>query len=142
MRTVVVTVAVLALAGTGGFLLFGRGRSQRSDAASSARYCQLAGQLDQVSVGSGAASASGVYDGTADKFRLAVGQMGDSLNEFKIVAPQAVKHDTGVVVEALRRAALGDPSRVNDPAFTRTAQRLDTYRSTHCVTGGGSTGEG
>ena len=115
--------------------------SGKSAAAASARYCVLAGQFEQVSLRTGAASAPGVYDGPPQKMKIVVGQMGGTLQELRSVAPKAVRHDEGVVIDAVKRAAGGDLSRVKAPGFATTAKRVSTYPAQYCSAGAGS-GEG
>lgn len=103
------------------------------------RYCVLAGQLDQVSLTTGAASSTGIYDGPSEKVKAAVGQMGTGLQDLRRLAPTAVNHDQGVVLDALKKAAAGDSTQVRTPAFAEAAARVRAFTASHC--GGGGAGD-
>ena len=137
---VILLAAVLVAAAVVVFILTSSD-SGKATAATSARYCDLASQLDQVSSSTGAGSAPGVYDGPPGKIKTAVAEMGATLQELRTVAPGPIRHDVGVVVDAMKRAAAGDTSGVKTPGFAKSRQRISSYRAGHCQSGGGS-GEG
>ena len=119
------------------FDVFGSG-SGRGTAAGDARFCQLVGQLDEVSLSTGAASSTGTYDGPPEKIKAALDQMGSSLQRLRSVAPEAVSRDQAVVVDALEEAAGGSSSRVREPDFTQASQRIHAYAGSRCPRVAGS----
>ena len=120
------------------FNLFGFGSSEETLTRDN-RYCQLLSQLDQVALSTGAASAGGSFDGPPEKVKAAVAEMGSALGELRSVAPPEVSRDQGVVVDALRKAAAGDPSRVRAPDFAQAMQRIRTFAPSVCPSVVGST---
>lgn len=136
-KRALILLALLVLVVGGGYLafvvfdVFGRDDG-RGTAAGDARFCQLVGQLDQVSLSTGAASSTGTYDGPPEKIKAALDQMGSALQDLRSVAPKPVSRDQGVVVDALKQAAGGNSSRVKAPDFTQASQRIHAYAGSHC----------
>jgi len=142
-RALVILLLIVLLVGGGylaatAFNLFGLGSSEETLTRDN-RYCQLLSQLDQVALSTGATSAGGSYDGPPEKVKAAVAEMGSALGELRSVAPSAVSRDQGIVVDALKKAAAGDPSRVSGPGFAEAMQRIRAFAPSVCSTVVGST---
>jgi hypothetical protein len=136
-RLLLALVALLAAAGFLAVVVFDVFAEEDTTGAAldHQRYCQLARELDQVSVGTGAASAAGVYDGDAEKIKAAVDQMGPTLAELRSVAPPPVDDDVAAVTRGLERAGDGDAGAVQGPTFREAALRASRYHLTNCSSG-------
>jgi hypothetical protein len=140
-RRLLIILAAIALVGAAAFVavkVLDVGGDSDDDALTLARYCQLATQLDQVSMATGAASAPGIYDGTPDEIKAALDQMGATTAELRSTAPGDVKGDIRSIVDALERAASGDSGVARSASFTEATKRLRSQRDANCSTGAGS----
>ena len=134
----IVLVAVVA----GVLVLRSRGDGDlRATATQAARYCGLAVQLDNLAVGTGAASAPGRYGGPREAYGTLLEQAGPMLDELQSSAPKDIRGDVKTTVRSIRSAASGEAGAVESVKFSEAVRRTTDFRSRSCVDAGTS-GEG
>ena len=104
------------------------------------RYCELAMQLDDNAVGTGAASAPGTFDGDPEAIGRLFAQVGPILDQLVESAPEEIHDDVEMTVEALRKARAGDVAQLRSPEVRQAARSTTRFRERSCARGG-TTGE-
>jgi hypothetical protein len=142
-KSLIVIVALVVAVGVAAVLII-RSRdddSGKAAAAHQAQYCQSSMEFDLLASTTGAASASGTFDGPPPALAAFVSQTKSIVSDMKSVAPDNVDSDLDTVVAALTAASKGDRAALESPSFKAARDGLIGYKGTACPSGGES-GEG
>lgn len=138
----IVAVVVVAAIVIGVLVVRSRsGDSAKTKAMHQATYCQLSLQFNLLASSTGAASASGAFDGSPEAMAAFAAQVKPLASQMRALAPSGVNADIDTVLSAVGKAAKGDRAEISSPSFTSARNGLFAYQSTACPTGGES-GEG
>jgi hypothetical protein len=134
-----VALAVIVVVVIGFLVVRSRGGdSAKAAAQKQADSCQVSRQFDLVASTTGAASASGTFDGPPPAMAKFVSESKSIVSKMKSLAPATVQSDLDIVVAAASKAAQGDRSALDSPAFTTAHNGLLTYQGGACPSGGDS----
>jgi hypothetical protein len=143
IRIVLVLASVFVIAAIGGFVLLARGRNSGPSTMALNRYCVLATQLQDLSLGSHAASAPGKFDGSPNDFQRLIKLVGTTtFADLENTAPSQISGDVKSIDLGLRDAASGSRTALESSAFARSVLKTEMYRAQHCPSGATSVNNG
>jgi hypothetical protein len=134
-KAVVAAVIVVVLVGI--FLVLrsrGGGTSAATKAADAATSCQLIQQFDLLAASSGAASASGTFEGPAPAMAAFAVQAKPIVSQLKSL-DSVVGENLDTVMAAAEKAGTGDRAGLASPGFATARQGLLAFQGRSCQTG-------